>query len=139
MELELISKNQELINLNTKLESINIDLEQFTYATSHDLQEPLRMIGSFAQLIARRYKGKINGEINDYIDFIVEEYFEWFTFDLSKEKPNNKKYSLLTNLYSLDYKYDADYWKNKVLAKINKKVISDLNTFKDLEEQFIND
>lgn len=72
MELELINKNQELKKLNTKLESINIDLEQFTYATSHDLQEPLRMIGGFIGLLERKYLANINEEGLEYLKFIKE-------------------------------------------------------------------
>ncbi|MGB0930800.1 MAG: ATP-binding protein [Chitinophagales bacterium] len=72
LEQRVQERTKELNEKARALEISNKELEQFAYIASHDLQEPLRMIGSFAQLIARRYKGKINGEINDYIDFIVE-------------------------------------------------------------------
>ncbi len=72
LEQRVAERTKELNEKARALEISNKELEQFAYIASHDLQEPLRMIGSFAQLIARRYKGKINGEINDYIDFIVE-------------------------------------------------------------------
>ena len=50
----------------------NTELEQFTYVASHDLKEPLRMILSFAQLLEKRYKDKLDEDANDFIGFITE-------------------------------------------------------------------
>ncbi|UTB32348.1 MAG: ATP-binding protein [Methanobacterium sp. ERen5] len=47
-------------------------MEQFAYVASHDLQEPLRMVTSFTQLLAMKYKNKLDSDADDYIDFIVE-------------------------------------------------------------------
>ncbi len=71
-ELQLLENNKVLTKINAQLESANVDLEQFAYATSHDLQEPLRMIGGFTGLIEKRYAQHLDAKGQDYINFIKE-------------------------------------------------------------------
>jgi PAS domain S-box-containing protein len=63
---------QVLIRLNEDLLRSNTDLQQFAYVASHDLQEPLRMVSSFTQLIQQKYQDKLDSDGNEYIRFAVE-------------------------------------------------------------------
>jgi signal transduction histidine kinase len=72
-EVAELQRAHELLDTRThELERSNSDLEQFAYVASHDLQEPLRKVASFTQLLQRRYQGQLDERADQYIDFAVD-------------------------------------------------------------------
>jgi light-regulated signal transduction histidine kinase (bacteriophytochrome) len=82
-EAQLIALNQRLYALNAELEErveartvelrrSNTDLQQFAYVSSHDLQEPLRMVTHFMKLLEQRYRDRLDADAQEFIGFALD-------------------------------------------------------------------
>jgi light-regulated signal transduction histidine kinase (bacteriophytochrome) len=120
VELDERRRTEQLLAHYTEdLKRSNTELEEFAYVASHDLQEPLRMVASFTQLLAKRYQGKLDQDADEFIGFAVDGA--------------TRMQQLIQDLLA----YSRVGTRGKPLAPMDCNVILDLariNLFKAMEE-----
>jgi light-regulated signal transduction histidine kinase (bacteriophytochrome) len=72
LERHNLELEQRVFERTASLRQALTEMEQFAYVASHDLQEPLRTVTSFSQLLARRYQGRLDSDADEFITFMVE-------------------------------------------------------------------
>ncbi len=71
LERRVAERTQELLESNQALRHSNEDLNQFAYAASHDLQEPLRMVALYCEMLQKKYSGRLDEKADQFISFAV--------------------------------------------------------------------
>ena len=91
-ELELLQMNDSLLQKTEELTKLNTELERFAFVASHDLQEPLRTVTSFLQLLEKKFSNLIDSTAKKYIDFAVNgaERMKYLIRDLLEYSSSGK-------------------------------------------------
>ena len=127
MELQLTELNQSLQQYAQELERSNEELEQFAFVASHDLQEPLRMISSFMDLLQRKYGDQLDEKAHQYIHFATDgaKRMKQIILDLLEysraTRPTEGKEAVDLNEVLSEFKQ----LRRKVISEKFAKIISD--------------
>lgn len=118
---------ENMIELIDELKRSNNELRQFAHITSHDIQEPLRTITSFTQLLERRYKHKLDSDADEFIEYIVEASvrMKQMILDLLEYSEITKTEGKFTLLDSNKIVEVALYSLKKIIKESNARITYD--------------
>lgn len=116
---EVESKQGELKDTISQINSKNQELEQFAYTVSHDLKEPLRMIKSFMQLLERNYNEKLDEKAKRYIYFAVDGAQR-----MTDSIDELMEYSRVGRMYNTQEEIDSDVIISEVLKTLEAEIES---------------
>jgi PAS domain S-box-containing protein len=140
-ELELIRINEDLLHKTEELTKLNSELERFAFVASHDLQEPLRTITSFLQLLEKKYTNLVDVTAKKYIDYAVNaaERMKYLIRDLLEYSSSGKGIEEYTqvdlNLVASDITqlFEISHSETDVEYKIDKLPVVNAMYFKMLQ------
>ncbi|PRY90694.1 PAS domain S-box protein [Mongoliibacter ruber] len=136
LEKELFQLNESLKNYAKELERSNEELEQFAFITSHDLQEPLRMISSFMDQLKRKYAEQLDDKALQYIHFATDgaKRMKQIILDLLLYSRANKPSEHLEEINLNEILADYTQLRSRVIVEKNASIKFDklpvLNTYR---------
>lgn len=143
LTLQLKSLNDELKRYTLELERSNEELEQFAFVTSHDLQEPLRMISSFMDLLKRKYENQLDEKALQYIHFAIDgaKRMKQIILDLLDFSRANRITEEIEpidlNLVLSDYKQLRRKLITETSTQINAAVLPKIKTYNTVVTQIL--
>lgn len=143
MELQLSELNQSLQQYTVELERSNEELEQFAFVASHDLQEPLRMISSFMELLQRKYGEDLDEKAHQYIHYATDgaKRMKQIILDLLEysraTRPTEGKEVVNLNEALTEFKQLRRKLISEKSAKIESNTLPTLTTYKAVVTQIV--
>ena len=113
------SQEQALQEVNESLKTANADLEQFVYSASHDLQEPLRMVATYSELLMRTFRDQLGPDGADYLEYVLQGALR-----MEQLLKNLRAYSLVSTVQREPVDYvDSGIVLDRALASLRPAIV----------------